>query len=161
VDTNLSCPKIGLHQTLKNMDKTIIHKSGKLHSISERKQIVTEYLSGSCTKRQVWEKYTGQKVERGQLLRWIRSLGYKDKTERLQSTFTPINFAVKNINTPTEDTLNSSDTDFEKLKLEKRIQELEKQLKEAEMKAIAFSTMVSIAEKEFKIPIRKKYNTKP
>jgi hypothetical protein len=29
------------------------------------------------------------------------------------------------------------------------------------MKAIAFSTMVDIAEKEFNIPIRKKYNTKP
>jgi len=50
---------------------------------------------------------------------------------------------------------------FDKLRLEKRIEELEKQLKEAEMKAIAYSTMVDIAEKEFQIPIRKKYNTKP
>jgi hypothetical protein len=33
-------------------------------------------------------------------------------------------------------------------------------LQTAEMKAIAFSTMVDIAEKEFNIPIRKKYNTK-
>jgi len=29
------------------------------------------------------------------------------------------------------------------------------------MKAIAFSTMIDIAEKEFSIPIRKKVNTKP
>jgi transposase len=36
-----------------------------------------------------------------------------------------------------------------------------KQLRDAELKAIAFSTMVDIAEKEFKIPIRKKLNTKP
>ena len=36
-----------------------------------------------------------------------------------------------------------------------------KQLQDAELKAIAFSTMVDIAEKELKIPIRKKYNTKP
>jgi len=28
------------------------------------------------------------------------------------------------------------------------------------MKAIAYSTMVDVAEKEFNIPIRKKYNTK-
>jgi len=34
-------------------------------------------------------------------------------------------------------------------------------VKDAEMKAIAFSTMVDIAEEEFKIPIRKKFNTKP
>lgn len=29
------------------------------------------------------------------------------------------------------------------------------------MKTVAFSTMVDIAEKEFNVPIRKKYNTKP
>lgn len=50
---------------------------------------------------------------------------------------------------------------FETLQLMKRIAELESQLKDAEMKAIAYSTMVDIAEKEFKIPIRKKHNTKP
>ena len=50
---------------------------------------------------------------------------------------------------------------FENLQLKKRIAELEKQLKEAELKAIAFSTMVDIAEDMFKIPIRKKLNTKP
>jgi hypothetical protein len=50
---------------------------------------------------------------------------------------------------------------FESLQLKKRIAELEKQLKDAELKAIAFSTMVDIAEKEFNIPIRKKLNTKP
>ncbi len=50
--------------------------------------------------------------------------------------------------------------DFETLQLKKRISELEKKLKDADMKAIAYSTMVDIAEKEFNIPIRKKYNTK-
>jgi len=50
---------------------------------------------------------------------------------------------------------------FENLQLKKRIKELESQLQDAEMKAIAFSTMVDIAEREFKIPIRKKLNTKP
>ncbi|MGY3055763.1 hypothetical protein ACVWYG_003989, partial [Pedobacter sp. UYEF25] len=51
--------------------------------------------------------------------------------------------------------------DFESLLLKKRIAELEKQLKDAELRAIAFSTMVDIAEKEFNIPIRKKLATKP
>ena len=50
---------------------------------------------------------------------------------------------------------------FENLQLKKRVSELENQLKDAEMKAIAFSTMIDIAEKEFNIPIRKKANTKP
>ena len=57
--------------------------------------------------------------------------------------------------------INTLDESFENLQLKKRITELEKQLKDAELKAIAFSTMVDIAEKEFKIPIRKKFNTKP
>jgi hypothetical protein len=51
--------------------------------------------------------------------------------------------------------------DFEVQQMKKRIAELEKQLKDAELKAIAFSTMVDIAKQEFKIPIRKKFNTKP
>jgi ribosomal protein L7/L12 len=52
-------------------------------------------------------------------------------------------------------------TDFEVLQLKKRVEELEQKLRVSEMKAVAFSTMVDIAEKEFNIPIRKKYNTKP
>jgi hypothetical protein len=55
----------------------------------------------------------------------------------------------------------TSETSFENLQLLKRIFELEKQLKDAELKAIAYSTMVDIAEKVFKIPIRKKLHTKP
>lgn len=50
--------------------------------------------------------------------------------------------------------------DFETLKLKKRIADLEKQLQTAEMKTIALSTMVDVAEKEFNNPIRRKHNTK-
>jgi hypothetical protein len=48
---------------------------------------------------------------------------------------------------------------FELLQLRKRVVELEKQVSESEMKAVAFSTMVDIAEREFGIVIRKKFNT--
>ena len=54
----------------------------------------------------------------------------------------------------------SQKDDFEVQQMKKRIAELEKQLKDAELKAIAFSMMVDIAEKEFKIPIRKNVNPK-
>ena len=53
------------------------------------------------------------------------------------------------------------DASFELLQLRKRVEELEKELKDAQMKAIAFSTMVELAEKELNISIRKKLNTKP
>jgi transposase len=87
------------------------------------------------------------------LLYWMRKLGY-DVGISVKSP----NFAYmakkKAAQTPAEES-------FETLQLKKRIAELEEELKDAQMKAIAFSTMVDIAEKEFKIPIRKKFNTKP
>ncbi len=50
-------------------------------------------------------------------------------------------------------------TEAEKLKLEKlhkRIKELEHQLEDAQIKNITLETLVDVAEKEYKIPIRKK-----
>lgn len=50
-------------------------------------------------------------------------------------------------------------TEAEKIKLEKlqkRIKELEHQLEDAQIKNITLETLVDVAEKEFKIPIRKK-----
>lgn len=55
----------------------------------------------------------------------------------------------------------SQKDDFEVQQMKKRIAELEIQVMDAELKAMAFSMMVDIAEKEFKIPIRKNINTKP
>lgn len=69
--------------------------------------------------------------------------------------------AKRDVTTKAATNITDSSADFEVLKLKKRIEELEKQLQTSEMKAIAFSTMVDIAEKEFDIPIRKKHNTKP
>ncbi|MFD2520128.1 hypothetical protein [Emticicia soli] len=43
------------------------------------------------------------------------------------------------------------------LLLEKQKKELEKKVEQADKKAIFFDMMIDIAEKEFKIPIRKKY----
>lgn len=138
--------------------KIIIQKSNKYFTDSEKHHIIQEFLSLGCTKREIWEKYTGQKEEHGQLLRWMKQLGYdaSGKTRRP-------NFTIENVvNMAKKDNGNNKTIeDFETLQLKKRISELESQLKDAEMKAILFSTMVDIAEKEFNIPIRKKYNTKP
>ena len=80
----------------------------------------------------------------------MHRFGYEDKSSN-SSTFVDMSSKKKK---------EIDSVDFETLKLKKRIEELEKQLQTAEMKAIAFSTMVDIAEKEFNIPIRKKHNTK-
>ena len=135
------------------MDKTIIQKSGKYFSIAERHAIIQELLETNCTKQELWQKYTGEVEEHGQLLKWMRRLGYD-----ISNVIRRPNLVV---NTSTMSKQKLSEQDFEKLQLQKRVSELEKQLKDAELKAIAFSTMVDIAEDMFKIPIRKKLNTKP
>lgn len=138
--------------------KNSMPRSGNYYSHSEKCQIIEDYLSSGCSKREIWEKYTGQQVEHGQLLRWMRQLGYDSSPIERRTTFAVSNKIPMQ---KRENNASSSDEEFEILQLKKRISELEIRLKDAEMKAIAFSTMVDIAEEEFKIPIRKKYNTKP
>ena len=143
------------------MDKKIIQKAGKYFTVEEKHKIIQELISAQCTKVEIWEKYTGQEEEHGQLLRWMRQLGYNTgiKTRRPNIVSNLYPMAQKKIKQ--DKAVNNDDESFENLQLKKRIAELEKQLKDAEMKAIAFSTMVDIAEEMFKIPIRKKLNTKP
>ncbi len=136
--------------------KIIIQKPNKYFTDPEKHHILQELLSSGCTKREIWEKYTGQEEEHGQLLRWMRQLGYDTSIKTRRPNFVASNTVIM-----AKKLENKSTEDFETLQLKKRIAELENQLKDAEMKAILFSTMVDIAEKEFNIPIRKKYNTKP
>jgi transposase len=143
------------------MDKKIIQKAGKYFTDEEKHKIIQELISSQCTKVQIWEKYTGEKEEHGQLLRWMKLLGYnsgiKTRSPNIVTNFYDMPSKKKEVD---KSVFNNGES-FENLLLKKRIVELEKQLKDAELKAIAFSTMVDIAEKEFNIPIRKKLNTKP
>ena len=140
-----------------NKKRKIIQKKGRHYSETERHTIIREMLKNKWTKQFAWELYTGEPEERGQLMRWMRKLGYVKGIKHKQFTFDAKSAAMKK-----HLSKEKNETEpFETMQLKKRIAELEKQLKEAEMKAIAYSTMVDIAEKEFNIPIKKKFNTKP
>ncbi len=141
--------------------KKIIQKKGIQYSETERHAIIQEMLKNNWTKQYTWMLYTGELEERGQLLRWMRKLGYVGQIQHKQyvSKRSIRRFEVKS--SEMSDNQNCEKESFETLQLKKRIAELEKQLKDAEMKAIAYATMVDIAEKEFNIPIKKKFNTKP
>jgi transposase len=129
----------------------------KLYLTREKKhQIIREVLSGKATKQEIFKKHTGKEIEHGHILRWMKALGYDT-----HSSVKPYIVSDSQEMSKKKSALINPDESFENLQLKKRIAELEAQLKEAELKAIAFSTMVDIAEKEFKIPIRKKFNTKP
>lgn len=136
--------------------RKIIRKPNKYFIESEKHLIIQEMLKTGCTKRDIWEKYTGQEEEHGQLLRWMRKLGYNASIPTRRP-----NFASNSVQMKKKKPSETQTEYFENLQLKKRVEELESQLKNAEMKAIAYSTMLDIAEKEFNVPIRKKYNTKP
>lgn len=130
-------------------------------SDEEKHNILNEYFSSNLTKSQIWEKYTGQKLEHGHMLRWMRQLGYNFKREIPNFvSSTPENKATMK-KKEIENQQSSDEPTFEFLQLQKRVEDLEKQLKEAQMKAVAYSTMIDIAEKELNIKIRKKHDTKP
>lgn len=143
------------------MDIRNNRKPGKYFTETEKHQIIQELISTQCTKRQIWEKYTGEEAEHGQLLRWMKALGYNAGIKTRRPNIVSNLYAVPKKKIKTAKAVDADEESFETLQLKNRIRELEKQLKDAELKAIAFSTMVDIAEKEFKIPIRKKLNTKP
>jgi hypothetical protein len=123
----------------------------------ERHQIIREFLKSPYSKREIWERYTGHVEEHGNLLKWMRQLGYIKGRSIRRFTFDEKNSLMKK----KKSTLKIPDETIEIFQLKTRISELEEQLKDVEMKALAFSTMVDIAEKELKISIRKKLNTKP
>lgn len=128
-------------------------KGNRLYlSDQEKAIIIKDYLSGDRTRQEVYEHYTGYVEEHGKIAKWMKQLGFNENQQNF-SNFVSMSEKEKQ--------KEQSSKDFELLQLKKRIADLENKLQEAEMKAIAMSTMVDIAEEEFKIPIRKKYNTKP
>jgi len=124
-------------------------------SEKDKRMIIEDYLQSGLTKREIWEKYTGSKSEHGLILYWMYKYGYFSDYKEKSVTFAPKHKIMSPQNTKQD-----SVSDFEMLQLKKRILELEKQLQESEMKSIAWQTMVEIAEREFNISIKKKFNTK-
>jgi hypothetical protein len=146
-------------KVISGLSQVIVGRKASRHFTDlEKHQMIQDLLRSGNSKRDIWEKYTGRKEEHGALLRWMRELGYVAVSNDKSFNFI---FDKKVFMSKRTNSTESDIEYFEILQLKKRISELELQLKDAEMKAIAFSTMVDIAEREFNIPIRKKPNTKP
>ena len=72
----------------------LITKPNEYFSTSEKEYILQDLISSGKTKREIWEKYTGQKEEHGNLLKWMRELGYdtsiktrRSKDEKLNNNY--------------------------------------------------------------------------
>ena len=103
-------------------------------------RIIQEVLSGSISKEAAKRKYgiRGNSA----ILKWMRKFGYQGNPYQ-----------------PTE-VMESKDLSDDPADLKLRIKALEKALADAKLSSEAYSTMIDIAEQEFKIPIRKKFVTK-
>ncbi len=68
------------------MTRKPVQKKGRHFTWEEKHQIIQEMIANGCSKREIWEKYTGQVEEHGQLLRWMKKLGYPTKEKPLSVT---------------------------------------------------------------------------
>src|SRR5690348_18058440 len=110
-------------------------------SESERRAIIEEYLKGGRTKVEIWRHYTGYQDEHGQILRWMRQLGYAEKAIYSR----PLSlYPMPSSNAPQPSVE----------ELQKRIKQLEQQLLDSQLKEEAYRRMIDIAEKELKVSIK-------
>lgn len=116
-----------------------------------KRQVIEEYLSTGCSKMSLLRKYNIQ--FKSAIQTWMRILGYTDTKSEIQWP----NFGeISLISLPKQ----SSKTAESMSDLEKKIRELERQLDEERLRSEAYARIIDKAEKEFKLPIKKKFNTK-
>jgi phosphosulfolactate synthase (CoM biosynthesis protein A) len=127
-----------------------------IFSKSEKCQIIEDYLSSGESKQSIWKKYTGRSTYHGELAKWMCDLGYILDFKKKN-----VSFVAKKAPMIKPDTGQEHQLEFEILQLKSRTLELEKRLRESELKSLAYQTMIELAEREFNISIKKKFNTKP
>ncbi|SRR5574343_374834 len=142
-----------------DIQKNELQRTGRSISWEERENIVKVYLAGGYTKQQIWKMYTGGDEEHGQLLQWMRKLGYLKASDSKKSIS---RIATHELYLQKKDNLSSKSkpTTERPEDLQKRIKELEKALETAKLRAEGYEIMIDIAEKELNIPIRKKFDAK-
>lgn len=115
---------------------------------SFKRMVIEEYLTTRCSKMELLRKYNIH--FKSAIQTWMRKLGYEDIRRAQRVTFDlslplTVPMATKNENIR---------------ELQKRIQELEQQLQDEKLRSEAYSRIIDKAEKELKISIKKKLNTR-
>ena len=119
-----------------------VKRTQRDYSLSFKLQVVSEVESNELSIKGALRKYGIQ--SHSTVLNWIRKYGTFDREYQIQRLMSK---------SPEQRILELE----QRVKLlEKQKNSLEKQVETAEQKAIFFDMMIDIAEKELKIPIRKK-----
>lgn len=123
-----------------------------LYSEDFKRKIVSEYLESDLTKREILDKY-GIKANSA-IQEWMRKFGITDPYAKKDYIGLP------NTNRLKKKKPDLSEVELENYALNKRIKELEKLLGEEKIRSEMYSRVIEIAEKDYKLAIRKKSGTK-
>lgn len=115
---------------------------------SFKRMVVEEYLTTKCSKMELLRKYNIH--FKSAIQTWMRKLGYEDTHRSQKIKFDRALPLIVPMSTKNENTH----------ELQRRIQELEQQLQDEKFRSEAYLRIIDKAEKELKIPIKKKLNTK-
>jgi transposase len=128
--------------------KQIQGKVIQIYPESFKRKVIEEYLRTGVTKMALLRKY-GIKTKSG-IQRWMKRLGYTDVCIPHRFNF------GKLILTPLSEATKTTDVG----ELQKKIKELEQQLQDEKLRSEAYERIIEKAEKELKIRIRKKLDTR-
>lgn len=135
------------------MDKTNRRRTEGEISWEERKEMVEKYLSGR-SKSEVWQEHMGGRYDKGAILRWIRKLGYDTTNIPIRQRQKLPTLAVEMKKEKKQELPNDPET------LKERIAALEKELLESKIRLRASELTIEYAEKELKLSLKKKPDTK-
>jgi len=122
----------------------------QIYSEAFRRKVIEEYLAGNVSKMFLLRKYN-IKMKSG-IQRWMKRYGYEDHKQQVFIKFNAVmpHALIRKMNTGKAS----------KQQLEEKIRELERQLEDEKLRSEAYQRIIEKAEKDFKVPIRKKPNTR-
>ena len=126
--------------------KQIEGKVIQIYSEEFKRRVIGEYLSTGVAKMDLLRKY-GIKTKSG-IQRWMKKLGYTDTHPKPNFAYLTYPVVTKKLD------LNNTE------ELQRRIKDLERQLEDEKLRSEAYARIIEKAEKEFKIPIKKKPGTR-
>ena len=122
------------------------------YSEAFRRIVIEDYLRSGLSKMSIQQKY-GVRFKSA-IVTWMRELGYSDTHRKVS-----ILEASNQLELAKKYTSPQSDPNDAKA-LAQRIKELERQLEDEKLRTEMLNMIIDIAEKDFKLPIRKKPDTK-
>lgn len=134
------------------MKRKTRHAAATFYSDEFKRQIITEYIESNLTKRELLDKY--EIKANSAIQEWMRKFGVSDPYAKKDY------LGISNQDRLKKKKPDPSEIELQNMSLSKRIKDLEKQLGEERLRSEMFARVIEIAEKDYKINIRKKPDTK-